>query len=474
MTTHFIPEKNDLPDTYLIVGAGPAGLVAARAFMRAGIKFDIVEKYHEVGGIWNIENEGSPMYKSCNFIASKKRGGFIGYPMPDHFMDFPKWTEIREYIHMMARDYGIDRQVEFGREVVSAVPQGEGASTVWNVAFKNGETRRYRGVIYAGGHEWQRYMPEIDGMETFEGRLIHSRDYHSTVEFDGKRVLVIGAGNSGVDISSDAAVAADFAALSTRRGYWFLPKQVFGVPITEYIDGTEELPARFAGMDFDERIEVLLSLVGDLTRFGLPAPDHQLTETHPIVSNTVLHNLSHGRLSWRPDVAKIDGADVHFKDGRVEQYDVIVCATGYDITVDFVPEDLLEYRNGRPVTHLSTFFPGVDGLYAVGIMHVADNGYQNFDEFSQMIVADIKATLTGENAENVRILKEEYRPDLKKGINLVDTRRNENQYSGPAMHEMLAHVQSEFGIVIPEWHDRAFYADLLVDADRRARVMTAA
>lgn len=453
-----------LRERYCIVGAGPAGLIAARAFKRAGIEFDIVEKYHEVGGIWNIDAPGTPMYETCNFIASKKRGGFIGYPMPEHYPDFPTWQQIRDYIHQMARDYGLLESVEFNRQVVAAQPVETENGTYWQVVLDSGETRDYRGVIYAGGHEWKSYLPEIEGQDTFTGRLIHSRDYRSLAELSDQRVLVVGAGNSGVDIASDAALVGRRAWLSTRRGYWFLPKQVFGVPTPDFIDGTEPVPgiAAVQGLSEEQRIDLILSVVGDITRFGLPAPDHLLTATHPIVSNTVLHNFTHGKLQHRPDVRGIHGSTVTFVDGRSEEVDVIVLATGYDIDIPWLQPGLVNYRSGRPVTHLSTFFPGLDNFYAVGIMHAADNGYQNFDEFAQLIVSDIRATLTGANAEAVHALKHDYDPDLRGDFPFVKTRRNENQYNAPLMRQMLAEVQQKFAIVIPRWDDQEFYRTQLV------------
>lgn len=457
-------DRIDLPTRYCIVGAGPAGLITARAFLRAGIEFDIVERYTEVGGIWNIDQPGSPMYESCNFIASKKRGGFIGYPMPEDYPDFPTWSQIREYIHAMADDFGLTEHVQFRTTVVNAEPVSTDAGVFWRVTLASGEERNYRGVIYAGGHEWTAFVPDVPGLDTFDGRVIHSRDYRALEEFRDKRVLVVGAGNSGVDIASDAAAVAEKAFLSTRRGYWVLPKLFFGVPTPDYIDGTEPLPDvfPFKGLESEnDRVGLLLTLIGDITRFGLPAPDHPLTATHPIVSNTVLHYLAHNRLTWKPDVRSVSGHEVTFLDGSAERIDVVVLATGYDIEIPFLPEGLVSYRNGRPRTHLSTFLPGLDNFYTTGIMHTTDNGYQNFDEFAQLIVADARATLYGENAEAVNRLKHDFHPDLVGDLPLVDTRRNENQWNAVQMRKALLEIERDFGIPIPRWNDPTFYRDQL-------------
>lgn len=466
MSTTTAPETatNELPTKWLIVGAGPGGLIAARAARRRGIDVEIVERHSEIGGIWNIDNPGSPMYETCNFISSKKRGGFIGYPMPEEYPDYPTWWQVRDYVRKMAADYGLDQIVELNTEVREAVPVQTPAGTYWQVTLGNGEVRKYRGVVYAGGHEWHGFKPQIPGMDTFTGIAIHSQEYRSPELFTGKRVLVMGAGNSGVDIASDAALHADRAFLSTRRGYWFLPKQVFGKPVADLLAGHEEFPDLpvFKGLTPEQKVEVVLSANGDITRFGLPAPDHPVTATHPIVSNTIVHFLSHGLLTPKRDVERIDGSVVHFVDGSSEEIDVIVMATGYDINIPIVPEGYIEYFEGKPVSHLYTFFPNLDNFYAVGLTHAADNGWQNFDEFSQLFVADMVAVMTGENAENVRRMKEEYDPDLTGGFEFVKTRRNVNQLFVPAMREMLAYVDSEFGVTMPEFFDEEFYADQLV------------
>ncbi|MEV6171679.1 NAD(P)-binding domain-containing protein [Streptomyces sp. NPDC051954] len=457
----------ELPTTYCVVGAGPGGLIAARALRRAGIAVEILERYHEVGGIWNIDHPGSPLYESCNFIASSKRGGFIGYPMPADYPDYPTWQQIRDYIHAMADAFDLRRFVTFCAEVVAAEPVRTAAGTYWTVRLADGRTRDYRGIVYAGGHEWKPNLPDLPGTTSFAGRIIHSKDYRSTSEFDGRRVLVVGAGNSGVDIATDAAFMAEQAYLSTRRGYWFLPKQVFGVPITEYLDGSESLPDHpmLEGLDEERRVAMLLAIVGDLTRFGLPAPDHPVTATHPIVNNNVLHYLAHARLAWVPDVVRLTETGAVFADGTEREVDTIVFATGYDIEIPWLPEGAVEYRKGRPVTHLATFFPGLENFYAVGIQHAADHGYQNFDEFAQLVVADARATLTGRGREAIEEIKNDYRPDLKAGTPFVNTRRNENQWSSPALRTTVEDLRKRFGIEIPEWDDQEFYRPLLVAAN---------
>lgn len=454
-----------LPTRYLIIGAGPSGLIAARAFTRYGIEVDIVERHTGLGGLWDIDNPGSPMYESCSMISSRVAGGFVGFPMSDDLPMYPRWSDLYAYIQEFAREYQLEELCEFGVSVDAAEPIDTDEGRFWRVQLSTGETRDYRGIYSAIGTQWQPQMPQIEGLGTFTGQAIHAKDYRSPDELRGKRVLVVGAGNSGVDIASDAAFHADTAFLSTRRPYYFFPKQIFGAALPDLLDGRAQIEPRpwMAGLEPQDFMDVILSTVGDLSVFGLPKPEGPIGETHPIVSNTILHALSHGLLSRRPDISRIDGSVVHFSDGSSEQIDTIIFATGYQVHYDFLPEGIVEYRRGHPKLHLETFFPGQPGLYSGGTIHAAIGaGWTVYDFFANFAAADAHATLTGENAENMRRFIDEYDPDMKAGFPFVDTPRNENQYDAAMVLNTIPNAaREEFNIALPSGFDDAdFYAGM--------------
>ena len=215
-------------------------------------------------GIWDIDSPGSPMYESAHFISSKYTSGFYGAPMPADFPDYPAWWQIRDYIRDVAATYGLYDHVTFGTEVIRADLLDDQR---WQVSLSDGSSRVYDGLICAPGVTWHPSSPTLNGQESFTGEIRHSVTFRDGLELRGKRVLIVGAGNSGVDIACDAARHADSAFLSVRRGYRFIPKHIGGLPTDAVIGGYIDPPK---GMSLSgDTNELIDALVGDLTRLGL-------------------------------------------------------------------------------------------------------------------------------------------------------------------------------------------------------------
>jgi cation diffusion facilitator CzcD-associated flavoprotein CzcO len=311
---------------YLVVGAGPGGLAAARWMTACAVPFDLVERQRDVGGIWDIQAPGSPMYESAHFISSKTLFAFRDWPMPESYPDYPSHRQALSYLRAYADRHDVRPRAEFGVEVVSARPAspGNGTGSEWLVELATGERRRYDGVILATGLQWNPRVPDIPGR--FDGETLHSSAFRTPALAQGRRILVVGGGNSGCDIAVDVSRTASRAFLSLRRGYWFMPKHLFGVPADVFGHRGPELPRWLEQAVFERLLRLL---VGDLARLGLPAPDHRLFETHPVLNTQVLHALGHGDLTAKPDVREVRGRRVIFADGSGEDVDLIIFATGY-------------------------------------------------------------------------------------------------------------------------------------------------
>ncbi|WP_202970910.1 NAD(P)-binding protein [Saccharothrix sp. ALI-22-I] len=113
-----------------IIGAGPAGLAVARALAERGLPYTHLERHSAVGGLWDIDNPGSPMYESAHFISSRTLSGFGGFPMPESYADYPPHRDILAYLRSFADAYGLTGRIEFGVEVTKVDKDADGGWTV--------------------------------------------------------------------------------------------------------------------------------------------------------------------------------------------------------------------------------------------------------------------------------------------------------------------------------------------------------
>ena len=443
-------------DRYCIVGAGPSGLLAARAFQLQGIPYDQFERHADVGGIWDMDNPGTPMYESAHFISSKYTSGFFGYPMPEHYPDYPNHRQILDYIRSFADAFGLRPAIRFSTGVARAEPLGEGASGGWRVTLQNGEVHHYKGVVCATGVTWHPNLPSYPGLDRYRGEQRHTNTHHQASELKGRRVLIVGCGNSGADIACDAARNAQQAWLSVRRGYRFVPKHIFGVPTDVFIGGQLSPPK---GVVVPEDVSTLLdAVVGDLTRLGLPAPDHKALESHPIMNTQVLHHLAHGDLVAKPDIRHFTETGAVFVDGSEAQFDLVLFATGYDYKLPYLDPALFEWQAGHPKLYLNIFHRRLQGLSVLGFVEFADAGYQRFDEMAQMVAMDAHIAQTGEGQSEWQACKSGDAPNLRGAMHYVDSPRHTNYVDVTTYRRILAELRAKFG-----WFDptHASYGRLL-------------
>lgn len=338
-------------DRLLVIGAGPVGLAMADALRRRGLAFDHVDAGDGVGGLWR-----NGVYQGVHIVSSKRSTGYTDYPMPEHYPDFPSSTQMLRYLECFARDRGLAGNVELRKKVVRAVPL---ADESWQVKFDNGEQRVYKGVVVCNGHHWDKRLPDYPGR--FTGTLIHSKDYQEPRQLRDKRVLVIGGGNSGCDIACESARVAASCDLSLRSGYWFLPKTAFGRPLTDL--PIWNLPVFLQRLVLRALVSIF---IGDYRRYGLQRPSHKLFERHPAFGTDLLNYLRQGRIKSRPDIARFAGNKVHFTDGSVGEYDLIVAATGFNNSIPFVPKALVPIENGIVQVYGGAFPEAVKNIYIVG------------------------------------------------------------------------------------------------------------
>jgi hypothetical protein len=338
-------------DKLLVIGAGPVGLGMAKALKAHGIAYDQVDANPGLGGNWRVG-----VYKTAHIVSSKRSTAYADYPMPSGYPHFPNAAQMLAYLESYARDNGLTAHIETGRKVVAAKPLPD---TSWSVTFEDGETRNYKGVVVCNGHHWDRRWPELPG--NFTGELLHSKDYREPRQLAGKRILVIGGGNSGCDLASEAARVGASSDMSLRSGYWFLPKTVFGRPLTDLpIWGLPVFAQRLI-------LRALIRLtIGDYRSYGLPRPNHKLFERHPTFGTEILGYIQQGRIKPRPAIARCDGRTVHFVDGTSGEYDMIVAATGFHNSFPFLPPGLVKVENDAAQVYGGAFPALAKNLYIVG------------------------------------------------------------------------------------------------------------
>jgi len=444
------PRPTSYDGRVCIVGAGPAGLVAARAFKLEGVPYDQFERHTDIGGIWDIDNPGSSMYESAHFISSKYTSGFFGLPMPAEFPDYPDHRQILSYVKSFADAFGLRSNITLSDGVARAEPRGPGAKDGWDVTLQSGQTRRYQSLVCANGVTWHPNRPTYPGLERFAGDVRHTVEHRSADALKGRRVLVVGAGNSGVDIACDAARSADAAFLSVRRGYRFAPKHVFGVPLDVFLSGQVHPPKGVVLPDDPSKL--VDALTGDLTRFGLPAPDHKVLESHPILNSQILHHLAHGDIRAKPDIREFTPTGAVFKDGTEEAFDLVLFATGYEYRIPYLDEGLFTWNAGHPELYLNLFHRSLAGLSVLGFIEFASAAYQRFDEMAQMLVMDANIRATGVGLDAWTRLKAEDRPNLRGSMTYVNSPRHANYVEVATYRRVLAELRAQFGWFDPDAH----------------------
>lgn len=397
---------------YLIIGAGPAGLAGARNLKKRGIPFDGCDVHSAVGGLWNIENPQSTMYESAHLISSKTMTEFTEFPMKESAPDYPSHREMCEYFKEFAEHFHLNEHYRFKMKVKKLDHLKE--ENLWKVTFENGQVDKYKGVIIANGTLSEPNIPKFKG--EFTGELIHSAKYKSADLFRDKRVLIIGAGNSGCDIAVDAIHGAKKVDMSVRRGYYFVPKFVLGKP-ADAIGGKLTLP-----YFLKQRVDAALLkvFIGDPTRFGFPKPDYKLYESHPIVNSLILHYLGHGDIKIKADIEEFSGKTVKFKDGTSEEYDLILLSTGYKLHYPFIAKELLNWKGACPELYLNIFHPEFNNLFMLGMVEAAGLGWQGRYEQAELIASFIENYgKSSSRLSNFMKKKKDNNEDLSGGLNYL-------------------------------------------------------
>ena len=343
-----------------IIGAGAGGLCAAKYLTAQGIEVTIFEAGSRLGGLWVYNNDSgmSPAYRSLHINSEAKVSSFIDFPFPNDAPLYPDHTEMSRYFERYAEHFDLTRRVRFKSRIVAVEPLG-GA---FQITLENGANETFDGVVVASGHQSvPRHPPQIEG---FTGDYTHAHAYRVPTPYADRRVLVIGPGNSGVDIAADVCSLTEHTVLSARSPVLIMPRMMFGVPNSRTL---LKLERPFLPWKVRVWIRTTLTRIfhGRMEQWGFRTPK---TRTHPISHPTLISQIAWGRITVKPGIAGIDGKTIRFTDGSAETFDAVIAATGYNTAIPFLADDISPVES--ETTHVALYnrvaHPKVDGLYFIG------------------------------------------------------------------------------------------------------------
>ncbi|KAM9324723.1 flavin-containing monooxygenase 5-like [Gastrophryne carolinensis] len=354
-----------------VIGAGASGLTAIKSCLEEGLEPTCFERTEDIGGLWrfqeNPEDGRASIYKSVIINTAKEMMSYSDYPIPADFPNFMHNSKILTYFKMYAEHFQLTQYIQFKTSVLSVTKRTDFATSgQWDVTTeKDGkqETAIFDAVLICSGHHTEAYLPldSFPGIKDFKGRYLHSRDYKNPQEFEGKRVIVIGIGNSGGDIAVELSRTASQVFLSTRRGSWILNRvSDYGYPAdmlfsTRFLNIIKNfVPVSWLNYAGESKLNQRF----DHGNFGLK-PKHRLFSQHPMVNDDLPNRIIAGTVLVKCNVARFTETDAIFDDETVEKnIDVVIFATGYSFSFPFCKE--IKVENNKVSLYKYAFLPELE------------------------------------------------------------------------------------------------------------------
>ncbi|XP_012694854.2 dimethylaniline monooxygenase [N-oxide-forming] 2-like [Clupea harengus] len=357
-----------------VIGAGSGGLVSIKCCLDEGLKPVCFESSDDIGGLWKFkedpEPEHSSIYRSLVSNTSKEMMCFSDFPMPADYPNYLHNSQLLQYYRLYARHFDLLKYIQF-QTTVSSVRQTPdfSHSGQWEVVTENSDGQEERhvfdGVLVCSGHYTHPVTPmdAFKGADTFQGECYHSWKYKDPDQFRGKRVVVVGMGNSGCDIAVDISRAAEKTFLSTIKGGWVLGRMSDnGLPLDMMMINRwgvlmqRLLPKVLLNWVTERRINNKY----DHRLYSLQ-PKHRFFERRPIINDDLPGRILYGALSMKPNMCEFRGSSVVFEDQSVEEnIDAVVFCTGYSATFSFLPPSLVTGRHGEIRLYKHIFPPSLE------------------------------------------------------------------------------------------------------------------
>jgi Flavin-binding monooxygenase-like len=370
-----------------VLGAGSSGLAAMKGLREHGLGVEGFERGSDVGGLWRYENDNglSAAYASLRTNVSRSRMQYPSFAMPKSYGDFPNHREMAAYLGAYADAYGLRDSIRFRTKVERLEPAAGGT---WRVTLDDGSRRSYGAVVVATGLFWSPRLPDYAG--SFDGTVSHSHEYRTPEPYTGRRVLVVGAGQSAAEIAVEISTVAERTFMSVRGGVHVIPRWIGRRPYDAGdIAPLNRMPWRLLNLIYGLRVRRALG--GHPASW--PRAAHRPVEGIPIVSSELLPAVRRGDVVVKPAIDQLSGSSVHFMDGSEERIDRIVYATGYRISLPYL-SSLMVSADGRDLPlYRRMVRPGLPGLYFAGFVDAPGGLLPVVEAQGQWIAAAITGQL---------------------------------------------------------------------------------
>ncbi|WP_019669312.1 flavin-containing monooxygenase [Eudoraea adriatica] len=356
----------------LIIGAGPAGLAVAGRFRKAGLDFEILEQTNKIASKWHTHYDRLLLHT----VKSLSSLPHLDFP-PDYPQYIPR-QQLVTYYENYAKHFDINPH--FNCEVTAVLKK----NGLWQIECTNQKTFEAQNVIIATGLNRIPNIPNWKGKDIFEGEILHAASYKNPLKFKGKKVLVIGMGNTGAEIALDLAEAKIDVGISVRSEIVVVPRDFLGRPIQLTAKKLAKLPFRLGDV-----IGALVRRItfGNIGKYGLPVskmhPRILIQEQGrtPIIDLGTIAKIKKGEISVFKDVLEFHENTIRFADNKIEDIDSVILATGYYPAITKFLENtdsVLNYA-GEPANKVAKgeqkglYFIGYDKFTLGGILGTLKN-----------------------------------------------------------------------------------------------------
>lgn len=362
------PDVTEPPDTpagpVCVIGAGCSGLAACRALAVRNIPFTCYELGSDVGGNWRYENDNQigVAYRSLRTNNSHQRMRYPSFRHAAQTGTYMSHADMLRYLECFAERYDLGRSIRFGVRV-TAIRQA--SQQRWDVETSGSPPAVFGSVVVATGHHWHPSEPSLPGH--FEGQLIHAARYRDPAAFKDRRVLIVGAGSSGAEISAEISTVAAATFLTVRAAPPILPRHVAGIA-TDRFDNPllSALPIRVRDLYLRGVVKAALHGSNRLPE-GLRS-SRSPVRSPAVISTDLVQKVNDGAVVLRPQVKQVHGGVVEFADGASEDIDCIVLATGYEIAVPFLDGLPLGITTCQAPLYRKIVAPAFPSLFFVGLV----------------------------------------------------------------------------------------------------------